>query len=80
MYPFGQGYLSMGPAMREFLRRFQAGRIHHGGNPIVRFAVDNAVVRTDPAGNMKPDKEKSPQKIDPLVAVVMANDRYSRHG
>jgi phage terminase large subunit-like protein len=41
--------------------------------------ADNLVVKTDPAGNMKPDKQHSQEKIDGLVALVMALDRLSRH-
>ena len=54
-------------------------KIRHGGNPILRWNCDNLVVRTDPAGNIKPDKEKSTQKIDGCVSLIMAIDRASRH-
>ena len=37
--------------------------------------MDNAFVRTDPAGNLKIDKEKSTEKVDGAVALVMALDR-----
>jgi phage terminase large subunit-like protein len=37
--------------------------------------ADNVTVRTDPAGNIKPDKEKSTEKIDGIVALIMALDR-----
>jgi phage terminase large subunit-like protein len=40
---------------------------------------DNLVVRMDPAGNVKPDKEKSTEKIDGMVALIMALDRATRH-
>ena len=42
--------------------------------------MDNIFVRTDPAGNIKPDKEKSTEKIDGAVAAIMALDRAVRHG
>ncbi len=51
------------------------GRIAHGGNPILRWNFDNLVVRTDAAGNIKPDKEKAEEKIDGCVATIMALDR-----
>jgi phage terminase large subunit-like protein len=49
-----------------------AGKIRHGGNPILRWHASNAVVRKDPAGNIKLDKEKSRKKIDGLSALVNA--------
>ena len=42
--------------------------------------VDNIHVRTDPAGNIKPDKQKSTEKIDGVVATIMALDRAIRSG
>lgn len=42
--------------------------------------MDNIYIRTDPAGNIKPDKEKSTEKIDGAVATIMALDRAIRCG
>ena len=55
-------------------------RIAHGGHPVLRWMMDNIYVRTDPAGNIKPDKEKSTERIDGAVATVMALDRAIRCG
>lgn len=77
--PFGQGFASMGPAAREFERLMLAGQLCHGGNPVSRWMASNAVIRRDPAGNVKPDKEKSADKIDGIVAACMAVDRAVRH-
>ena len=41
--------------------------------------MDNIFIRTDPAGNIKPDKEKSTERIDGAVATIMALDRAIRH-
>ncbi len=49
--------------------------VAHGGQSVLRWMMDNIFVRTDPAGNIKPDKEKSTEKIDGAVAAVMALDR-----
>lgn len=54
-------------------------KINHGGHPILRWNLDNAYVRTDPAGNIKLDKEKSTEKIDGGVALVMAMDRATKN-
>ena len=54
-------------------------KLVHGGNPVLRWMMDNIYVRTDPAGNIKPDKEKSTERIDGAVALIMALDRAIRN-
>ncbi len=56
------------------------GRLAHGGHPVLAWMVDNTHVRTEPAGNIKPDKQKSTEKIDGVVALIMALDRAIRNG
>ena len=56
------------------------GKLAHGGHPVLAWMVDNIHVRTDPAGNIKPDKQKSTEKIDGVVATIMALDRAIRCG
>jgi phage terminase large subunit-like protein len=46
---------------------------------VIRWQIDNLVVRRDPAGNLKPDKDKSSAKIDGIIALLMALDRAARH-
>lgn len=77
---FRQGFLSYGLPMKEFERLLLEGKLHHGGNPVLRWMADNVVVRQDPAGNLKPDKERSADKIDGIVAMVMALDLVIREG
>lgn len=77
--PIGQGFASLSPPTKELERLILAGRWRHGGNPVMRWMMDNVVVRQDPAGNIKPDKAKSTEKIDGVVAAVMALDRATRH-
>jgi phage terminase large subunit-like protein len=80
MVPFGQGFVSMSGPTKELLTLVLSHRIRHNGNPVLRWMSDNMVVRKDPAGNLKPDKEKSTEKIDGMVALIMALDRAIRHG
>ena len=54
--------------------------IAHGGHPVLRWMMDNIFIKRDPAGNIKPDKEKSTEKIDGAVAMIMALDRAIRCG
>jgi len=80
MVAMGQGMASMSPPTKELLRLVLDKKIAHGGHPVLRWMADNMVVRTDPAGNIKPDKDKSREKIDGMVAMIMALDRATRHG
>lgn len=70
--PFGQGYGSMSAPTKEFEKAVLTGKVEHFGNPVLRWMLSSTVVKTDPAGNIKPDKEKSTQKIDGIVAAIMA--------
>lgn len=72
---FGQGYASMNPAMKDLERVVHGGQLQHDGNPVLTWAMGNLVAVNDPAGNVKPDKAKSTNKIDPAVALIMANGR-----
>lgn len=69
---FGQGFLSMSPPAKDIEIAVKKHRLNHGGHPVLRWCAGNAVVRRDPAGSIKPDKEKSFEKIDGVVALVMA--------
>ncbi len=75
MVPFGQGFASMSSPTKELMKLVLEERIAHGGNEPLAWMADNVTVRTDPAGNIKPDKEKSTEKIDGIVALIMALDR-----
>jgi len=79
MVQFGQGYASMNPPMKELERLVLSGKIRHGNNPVLTWMADNLVARMDPSGNIKPDKEKSREKIDGMVALIMALDLALRH-
>ena len=78
--PFGQGFKDMSPPTKELMRLTLAEQLAHGGHPVLRWMMDNIFIRTDPAGNIKPDKEKSTEKIDGAVATIMALDRTERCG
>lgn len=78
--PFGQGFKDMSPPTKELMKLTLEQKIAHGGHPILRWMMDNIYIRTDPAGNIKADKEKSTEKIDGAVATIMALDRAIRCG
>lgn len=78
--PFGQGFKDMSPPTKELMKLTLEQKIAHGGHPVLRWNMDNIFIRTDPAGNIKADKEKSTEKIDGAVASIMALDRAIRCG
>lgn len=79
MVPFGQGFASMSGPTKDFYRLLMEGQIIHGGNPVLRWMAGNAVIDTDPAGNIKVTKAKSKEKVDGIVASIMALDRCIRN-
>ncbi|HGA1150857.1 TPA: terminase large subunit [Streptococcus suis] len=79
MVPFGQGYKDMSPPSKELYKLMMEGKIQHGGHPVLKWMGQNVVMRQDPAGNIKPDKEKSVEKIDGIVSLIMGLDRCIRH-
>jgi phage terminase large subunit-like protein len=69
---FGQGFISMSSPSKEFERMVIGGEINHFNHPITRWCAENVVVKTDPAGNIKPDKsDTKTKKIDGIVAAIM---------
>lgn len=68
----GQGYQSFSPRIEAFETYLLQRKMRHGLHPLLNMAAANAVVVRDPAGNRKIDKSKATQRIDPLVAAVMA--------
>ncbi len=69
----------MSPPTKRLMELVLEKSIAHGGHPVLRWMMDNIFVRTDPAGNIKPDKEKSTEKIDSAVATIMGLDRAIRN-
>jgi phage terminase large subunit-like protein len=73
--PFGQGFASMSAPMKELEKLILAKVYTHGGNPVAKWMVSNVAPKEDPAGNIKPDKSRSADKIDGIVATIMALGR-----
>jgi len=76
MVEFGQGFKSMSLPSKELEAMVVKRVVRHSGNPVLRWNASNVVTATDPAGNIKPDKEKSKAKIDGVVALIMALGRH----
>ena len=80
MVQFGQGFASMASPTRELSRLIAARELAHDGHLVLRWNAGNVVVESDAAGNLKPSKAKSREKIDGIVALLMALDRAMRRG
>lgn len=72
LVPVGQGFQSLSSPMREVEKLMLGKRLRHGGNPVLRWMVANLQASQDPAGNLKPDREKSADKIDGFAALLDA--------
>lgn len=79
MVQFGQGYVSMSPPMKDLEVLIGKHQLAHGDNPVLTWNADNVIASMDPAGNVKPDKQKSREKIDGIVALIMALSRAMVH-
>lgn len=70
MSPFGQGFASMSTPTKELERMALEEKINHGGNPVLAWMINNTQTVEDPAGNIKPAKNKSKGKIDGVIALI----------
>jgi phage terminase large subunit-like protein len=77
--PLGQGFGSMSAPTKELDKLIAGGAIRHGGHPVLRWMAGNVAIEQDAAGNVKPSKKKSTEKIDGIVALIMAIDRATRN-
>ena len=71
-FPFGQGFMSISPALRYLESNLLNNKLAHGAHPVLTMCCQNAVVMKDPAGNRKLSKQHSRGRIDGMVALAMA--------
>lgn len=75
MVPFGQGFASMSAPCKEFEKLIIGNELKHDDNPVLRWNVSNVAIERDAADNIKASKKKSTEKIDGIIATVMAIGR-----
>jgi phage terminase large subunit-like protein len=75
MVPFSQVFSMFAAPTKEFASLLEARKMAHGGDAVLRWMASNTAVKQDPGGNLKPDKGKSAEKIDGIVAAIMALGR-----
>ena len=73
-----QTYSSLNEPSKRFEKLVLGRQLRHGGNPALRWMMDNLMVSEDSNGNVKPNKQKSTEKIDGMVALIMAVDMWLR--
>jgi phage terminase large subunit-like protein len=78
MVPLRQGFASLSAPSKLFEKLVAEGKLRHPAHPVLDWNVDNTVIELDAAGNIKPSKAKSTEKIDGTLALVNALDSYSR--
>jgi len=78
--PFGQGFGSMSAPTKELESHILSKKINHGGNPVLRWMASNVMLQIDAADNKKIHKGKSTEKVDGMVALVMALGEYMTKG
>lgn len=78
--PLRQGFPNMAGPTAEFLALVSARRLAHGGDPVLRWMASNLSTQQDAQGNLKPDKGASREKIDGIVALIMALARAMQAG
>lgn len=78
MVGFGQGFASMSGPAKELDRRIVGRELLHSGHPVLRWMASNVAIEMDPAGNIKPSKKKSTERIDGIVAACMAVGRWQQ--
>tara|TARA_Y100000593_G_C4303352_1_gene334490 strand:- start:1455 stop:2516 length:1062 start_codon:yes stop_codon:yes gene_type:complete len=76
MTPFGQGFVSMSAPTKELEKLIIGKQVNHTNNPAMNFMISNVAIQEDPAGNIKIAKNKSKEKVDGVVAMVMALGEY----
>ena len=70
-----QGFRSLSEPTKNMAALVAQDQLQHAGHPVLKWMADNLVVRSDPNGNLAPDKAKASEKIDGMVALIMALSR-----
>jgi len=79
MVPVGMGFTSMNAPTKYLESMILEKKINHNSNPVLKWNFNNIMMKIDAAGNIKPDKGKSTNKIDGIVSLILAIDRIMRH-
>lgn len=70
-----QGIQTLGGPTKDFREEVYRGRVRHNNNPVLTWAIGNAVTRQDHNENIMLDKSKVTERIDPIAAGLNAHVR-----
>lgn len=79
MLEFGQGFASMSPPSKELEKLVLSRMVAFPDNPVLAWCFSNVIAEIDAAGNIKPSKKKSKEKIDLCVSTIMSLDGCLRN-
>ena len=79
VFPIGQGFASLSAPAKAVEVLVKRRQLAHAANPVLRWMSSNVTIEEDAAGNIKPSKKRSSEKIDGMVALIMAVDRALRY-
>jgi phage terminase large subunit-like protein len=77
--PVRQTFAGLSAPTKSLEKAILSGTLRHDGHPVLRWCVSNVAVESDPSGNLKPSKVKSTERIDGVVALIMAVDLLDRN-
>jgi phage terminase large subunit-like protein len=77
--PVRQGFASLSAPTKSLEQAILSKRLRQDGHPVLRWCVGNVAVESDAAGNLKPSKAVSTERIDGVVALIMAVDVMDRN-
>lgn len=77
--PIRQGFTSLSAPTKALEKAVLGRTLRHDGHPVLRWCISNVSVETDATGNLKPSKKVSTERIDGVVALIMAIDRMERN-
>lgn len=78
LIPIGMGFKQMTAPSKELERLVAESKLQHGGHPVLRWMAKNVAIEQNADGEIRPSKKKSNEKIDGIVALIMALDRVTR--
>jgi phage terminase large subunit-like protein len=76
--PIRQGFAALSAPTKSLETAILSRTVRHDGHPVLRAQMDRVAVETDAAGNLKPSKALSSDRIDLVVALILALDRRDR--
>ena len=79
MVKFPQNIMNMSDPAKEFEKAVLSKRMVHGDDPVVRWMASNSVIWTDVNDNIKVKKDAAANKIDAVIAIIMALGRMKVH-